>query len=267
MLEIRDLSVTYAGGKLGVCSTTLTFRPREFTVLLGPSGAGKSTLLRALNGLVPASSGEIVSAEIGRLAGIEAWRRHRQQTAMIFQQHQLIGRRTALANVLTGRLGYHGTLRSLLPLPEKDCRIAIDCLERVGLLQAALQRVDRLSGGEQQRVGIARALAQQPRMILADEPVASLDPETAVKVLALLHAICRDDGLSAVVSLHQVALARQFADRIIGLVAGEVVFDGPPAALAAADLARIYNRALSSDRWAAARPAAAPSLSFAVEEV
>ncbi len=267
MLEIRDLSVTYAGGKLGLHRTTLTFRPREFAVLLGPSGAGKSTLLRALNGLVPATNGEVLSADIGPLVGTQAWRRHRQQTAMVFQQHQLIGRRTALANVLTGRLGYHGTLRSLLPLPEKDCRIALDCLDRVNLLRAALQRADRLSGGEQQRVGIARALAQQPRMILADEPVASLDPETAVKVLALLHRICRDDGLSAVVSLHQVALARQFADRIIGLVAGEVVFDGPPAALAAVDLARIYNRAASPDHRPAARPAVAPSLSLAPEEV
>jgi phosphonate transport system ATP-binding protein len=267
MLEIRDLNVTYAGGKLGLRRTRLNLRPREFTVLLGPSGAGKSTLLRSLNGLVPASGGEIVAADIGRLAGTQAWRRHRQQTAMIFQQHQLIPRRTALANVLTGRLGYHGTLRSLLPLPEKDCRIALDCLDRVGLLQSALQRVDRLSGGEQQRVGIARALAQQPRMILADEPVASLDPETAVKVLALLHGICRDDGLSAVVSLHQVALARQFADRVLGLVAGEVVFDAPPSALAAADLARIYNRAVSPDRRAASRPVVAPSFSLAPEEV
>jgi phosphonate transport system ATP-binding protein len=267
MLDIRDLSVTYAGGKTGIRRATLTFWPREFTVLLGPSGAGKSTLLRALNGLVPASGGEIVAAGLGRLAGAAAWRRHRQQTAMIFQQHQLIGRRTALANVLTGRLGYHGMLRSLLPLPAADCRIALDCLDRIGLLPAALQRADRLSGGEQQRVGIARALAQQPRMILADEPVASLDPETAVKVLTLLHGICRDDGLSAVVSLHQVALARQFGDRIIGLVAGGVVFDGPPAALTAADLARIYNRSTLLDRRPAASPAAVPSLSLAPEEV
>ena len=160
---------------------------------------------------------------------------------MVFQQHQLIGRLTAFANVLTGRLGHHGTLRSLLPLSVAEKHLALDALGRVGMLDLALRRADQLSGGQQQRVGIARALAQAPTLILADEPVASLDPATAERVLALLHDICRQDGLSAIVSLHQVELARSFADRMIGIGGGCVVFDGPPAALNEAAIRLIYG--------------------------
>jgi phosphonate transport system ATP-binding protein len=145
---------------------------------------------------------------------------------MVFQQHQLIGRYTALQNVLIGRVANYGAWRSLWPLPHKDNVMALECLERVGLLDKATERVDNLSGGQQQRVGIARGLAQQPRTILADEPVASLDPATSEKILGLLHRICREDDLTAVVSLHQVELARMFADRIIGLADGRLVFDG-----------------------------------------
>jgi phosphonate transport system ATP-binding protein len=137
----------------------------------------------------------------------------------------------------------------MLPLPAADRRLALDCLERVGLLPYALRRADQLSGGQQQRVGIARALAQKPALILADEPVASLDPETARKVLTLFFEICRSDGISAVVSLHQMALARDFADRIVGIAGGAVVFDGAPEDLTEPTLDRIYRR-----REAAAAP-------------
>jgi len=235
--------VVYPNGARALHPTSLDFAEGAFTVLLGPSGAGKSTLLRSLNGLVPLTEGHVETARLGALRTPRAWREHRRATGMVFQQHQLIGRLTAFANVLTGRLGHHGPLRSLLPLPEAEKRLALDALERVGLLDFALRRADQLSGGQQQRVGIARALAQQPALILADEPVASLDPATAVRVLGLLHEICRQDRLAAIVSLHQVDLARQFADRIIGIGAGRVVFDGPPEALDDAAVQRIYGAA------------------------
>ena len=151
---------------------------------------------------------------------------------MVFQQHQLIGRATVLPNVLTGRLGYHSGWRTLGPWPAAEKRRALDAIERVGLIDYALRRADQLSGGQQQRVGIARALVQDPTLILADEPIASLDPATADRVLGLLHAICKADGITAVVSLHQLEFARRYADVIVGLAQGAVVFEGPPASSA-----------------------------------
>src|SRR5262245_37223328 len=174
------------------------------------------------------TEGALVAGRLGVVRGPGPLRAFRKRTGMVFQQHQLIGRLTALANVLTGRLGYHSPWRTLLPLPRADKVIALHALDRVGLLDLALRRVDQLSGGEQQRVGVARALAQEPRLLLADEPVASLDPATAVHVLTLMHAICKSDGIAAVVSLHQVSLALRFADRIVGLAHGAVVFGDTP---------------------------------------
>jgi phosphonate transport system ATP-binding protein len=240
-LRLSRGGVVYPNGTRALHPTSLDFAEGAFTVLLGPSGAGKSTLLRSLNGLVPLSEGHVETARLGALRGARAWREHRRATGMVFQQHQLIGRLTAFSNVLTGRLGHHSTFRSLLPLPAAEKHLALDALERVGLLEFALRRADQLSGGQQQRVGIARALAQAPTMILADEPVASLDPATAERVLALLHEICRQDGLSAIVSLHQVELARRFADRIIGIGGGRVVYDGPPEDLDEVVISRIYG--------------------------
>lgn len=240
-LRLIGGGVVYPGGARALHPTDLDFAEGAFTVLLGPSGAGKSTLLRSLNGLVPLTEGHVETARLGALRGARAWREHRRATGMVFQQHQLIGRLTSFANVLSGRLGHHSALRSLLPLPEAEKRLALEALERVGLIDFALRRADQLSGGQQQRVGIARALAQRPSLILADEPVASLDPATAVRVLELLHGICRQDRLSAIVSLHQVDLARRFADRIIGIGAGRVVFDGRPETLDDAAIRRIYG--------------------------
>ena len=162
---------------------------------------------------------------------------------MIFQHHHLIGRHTALQNVLTSRLGHHPAWRTLFPLPAAERRFTLACLDRVGLLDKALQRAETLSGGERQRVGVARALAQQPRLILADEPVASLDPTAAERVLGLLRRVCREDGITAVVSLHQLGLARTFADRIVGLSGGRPVFDGPTDQLDAGALAAVYPAA------------------------
>ena len=241
MLELDQIAVTYPGGVEALKPASIEFRRSEFSVLLGPSGAGKSTLLRAINGLVTPTGGRTLVDGIGEINGTKLLREHRKKTAMVFQQHQLIGRLSALQNVLTGRLAYHSPWRSLLSLPASDKQIALECLERVGLLEQALRRADQLSGGQQQRVGIARALAQQPTLMLADEPVASLDPETSAKVLRLLDGICRRDGIAALVSLHQVDLAREFADRIIGIAAGQVVYDGPPEGLTAQVLDEIYR--------------------------
>ena len=238
MFTIENLTVAYPKGPVALLPTSLTLPAGGFTVLLGASGAGKSTMLRCLNGLVRPTAGRVLAAPLGDIA--PALRAHRRRTGMVFQQHHLIGRVSVLGNVLTGRLGHRPAWRSLLPMPRADREMALRALDRVGLLALALRRADSLSGGQQQRVGIARALVQQPQIILADEPVASLDPTSAEAVLTLLRDICRDDGLTAVVSLHQLDLARRFADRIIGLAAGTVVFDGPPAALDAAAVRAIY---------------------------
>ena len=242
MIQIDNLSVRYPSGTVGLKATNITFSASEITVLLGLSGAGKSTLLRSLNRLVPPSTGSVTVDGIGDLANRATLQDHRRGTAMIFQQHQLIGRYTALQNVLVGRIGFHSALRTLFPISKAERLLALESLDRVGLLEKALERADALSGGQQQRVGIARALAQRPRLVLADEPVASLDPATSEKVLSLLQQICREDGIPAIISLHQLDLARTFADRIVGLAGGEVVFDGPPDALDARQVARIYAR-------------------------
>ena len=177
----------------------------------------------------------------GNLSDPQMLRLHRQRTGMIFQQHQLIERQSALQNVLMGRLAYHSFWRSLFPLPQTDQRLALDCLGRVGLLDKALTPVKALSGGQKQRVGIARALAQQPQLLLADEPVASLDPASAHRVLSLLRNICKTDGIAALLSLHQVDFAKEYCDRIIGLAHGRIIFDGPPSVLDHHNLDQIYT--------------------------
>tara|TARA_B100000686_G_C16787814_1_gene976444 strand:+ start:1488 stop:2228 length:741 start_codon:yes stop_codon:yes gene_type:complete len=242
MIKIDRLHVLYSGKIIGLKPISLELHRKEFTVLLGPSGAGKSTLLRCLNYLVTPTSGEIKIEGVGALSmSRKLLRAHRRKTGMIFQKHQLIDRFTALKNVMAGFLGNYGTMRSLFPLSQKDTEFALECLDRVGLLDKALTRVDSLSGGQVQRVGIARALAQKPSLVLADEPVASLDPRTAEKVLSYLHRIIKEDGLTAIVSLHQVEYAKKFADRVIGLSQGEVVFDGNALELSDTVLKKIYR--------------------------
>lgn len=241
-LRADDVEVTYTNGTRALQRTSLRFGQGAFTVLLGSSGAGKSTLLRCLNGLVRPSAGRVLAPGVGDIAAPRALHLHRRQTGMVFQQHHLIGRLSVLDNVLTGRLGYHGALATLLPWARGERALALAALDRVGLIEHALKRADQLSGGQQQRVGVARALVQAPRILLADEPVASLDPATAERLLTLIHTICKSDGLTAVVSLHQLDLARQFADRIVGLHGGAVLFDGAPAALSDDIAARLYGQ-------------------------
>lgn len=240
ILRLEDISLTYPNGTVGLQQTNLHFREGEFTVLLGLSGAGKSSLLRTMNLLIRPSAGRVVSARHGVLQRGRLIRLHRRQTALIFQHHQLIQRFTALQNTLTGRLAHYSTLRGLFPLPKQDIALAYECLERVGLADKAFTRIDNLSGGQMQRVGIARALAQQPDIILADEPVASLDPNTSRKVLGLLQDICRENRIAAIVSLHQLELAKEFADRIVGLSDGRVIYDGRGDSLDAKSVRHIY---------------------------
>jgi phosphonate transport system ATP-binding protein len=241
MICTKKLEVVYPNGTRALEASSVKFEPGVFTVLLGASGAGKSTLLRALNGLVKPTNGRVHVEGIGDLFGGNNIRAHRRRTGMIFQQHQLIGRASVLTNVLMGRLGYHSGLRTLLPFSAEEKRLALDAIERVGLIDYVLRRADQLSGGQQQRVGIARALVQNPTLILADEPVASLDPASADRVLGLLHDICKADGITAIVSLHQLEFAKRYADRIIALAHGQIVFDGSPDKLGKSEIARIYG--------------------------
>ena len=245
-VSLRGVEVIYGNGTVALKPLDLDIADNELTVLLGPSGAGKSSLLRVLNHLVVPTRGTVSVRDLGALAGGPELRQHRRETGMIFQQHQLVGRLTALQNVLMGRIGHYSSWRTLLPLPAEEQSWSLECLERVGLFDKALVRCDSLSGGQQQRVGIARALAQRPRMMLADEPVASLDPAASERILALLGEICRQDRIPAVVSLHQLDYARMFADRIVGLSHGEVVFDGSPDELDSQVLTQIYGTATGS---------------------
>ncbi|HYG77919.1 MAG TPA: phosphonate ABC transporter ATP-binding protein [Planctomycetota bacterium] len=239
MVSLEDACVSFPGGIAALKNVSLTAKPGEFTVILGRSGAGKSTLLRCCNYLQKLDQGRVL-IDGKELLAEKQIRAHRRRTAMIFQLHHLISRKTALDNVLAGRLGHYGFLRSLLPFSQKDVELALRSLERVDILDKANTRVAKLSGGERQRVAVARGLVQQPQIILADEPVASLDPVTARSVLQILQDICRTDKTTTLITLHQVELAREFGERIIGMCEGEVVFDGPPAQLNDAAIKKIY---------------------------
>jgi phosphonate transport system ATP-binding protein len=242
MIELDRVTKTFAAGSTALTGVSLRVEAGEVVALLGRSGAGKSTLLRCVNGFVQPTSGRVVvdGREVsGTDGGLRALRR---VVAMVFQQFNLVGRLTVLENVLTGTLGRRPTLPTLLRrFPPEDYEMAERCLDRVGLADRCAQRVDSLSGGERQRVGIARALAQRPRVLLADEPVASLDPRTAVVVLDLLQAIVSEQRLTMLLSLHQVELARRFADRVVGLTRGTVSFEGSASALTDGAVLRIYE--------------------------
>ncbi len=225
-LAAEALTKSYAGAA-AIDGVSFSVREQEFVAVLGPSGAGKTTLFRCITGLLPADSGtvRVDGRDIASLKG-----RARRSIAVIFQQFNLVNRLTAMENVLAGRLGYVPRWRGWLRrFTREDRLLALECLERVGLLPLAMQRADTLSGGQQQRVAIARALAQRPSLIVADEPVASLDPSSSVGVLELLRGIAHSEGVGVVCSLHQVHFAQQYADRIVGLADGKVVVDVPAA--------------------------------------
>ncbi|PQP87082.1 phosphonate ABC transporter ATP-binding protein [Paenibacillus sp. AR247] len=249
MIEFDHVSKVYPNGTVGLRDINLTIKEGELVVIVGLSGAGKSTFLRSINRLNEISSGEIRvgGQSVTRAAGRQL-RLIRRDIGMVFQNFNLIKRQNVLSNVLSGRVGYHSTLRTMLGwFPKPDVAIALEALNRVNILEKAYVRADQLSGGQQQRVSIARALAQEARVILADEPVASLDPLTTRQVMEDLKRINREMNITTVINLHFIDLAREYATRIIGLRAGEVVFDGTPEEATDEALAEIYGRPVLKD--------------------
>jgi len=240
-ISIQAVTKRFSNGFEALKGVNAEIKPGSFTVILGPSGAGKSTLLRLMNGLETPTDGSLRIG--GELVNGKQLRRIRSKVAMVFQQFNLVDRLSVVTNVLTGRLAHRSWLGSVFYLfRHEDMGIAQEALSRVALTDKAWNRADKLSGGQQQRVGIARALAQHPRVILADEPVASLDPVSSEEIMTLLRDICDRDGITVVVNLHQVELARRFADRIIGMNSGRIVFDGSPEQMTQTVLRTIYQR-------------------------
>lgn len=237
-----DLVLRYPDGTQALSGVDAHFAPGEFVAVLGPSGAGKSTLLRCLSGALQPTEGEVWFGDerVDQLRG-EARRRHRARVAMIFQQFHLAPRLSVLVNVLAGSLGRDRAARTWLRrFPKETREEARVHLARVGLADLAERRADQLSGGQKQRVAIARALCQRPSMLLADEPIAALDPRSATQVMELVANLHRDDGLTVIANLHHVDVATKYAQRILGVRDGKVVFDGPTEDLDEAALERIY---------------------------
>ena len=230
VLSIQNLVKVYPSGTRAIDDVTLDIQHGEFVVLIGLSGSGKSSLLRCINRLVEPTSGRVIfeGADITRARGGEL-RRIRRRIGMIFQQFNLVRRTSVLSNTLAGRLGYRSALRTIIGRPSReDVAAAFENLGRVGIADKAFARADALSGGQQQRVGIARALMQHPELMLADEPVASLDPATSHSVMKYLEEINKKDGITVICSLHFLSLARRYGTRVIALKAGKIAFDGQP---------------------------------------
>ena len=243
LLEIRDLVKIYSRDTRALDGISLDIRRGEFVVLIGLSGSGKSTLLRCINRLVEPTSGQVIfeGNDVTHARGLHL-RRIRRRIGMIFQQFNLVKRSSVFANVLAGRLGYRSPWRTIASRPSReDVALAFENLERVSILEKAYVRADALSGGQQQRVGIARALMQQPQLMLADEPVASLDPATSHSVLRYLEEINKTDGITVICSLHFLSLARRYGTRVIALKAGRVAFDGKPAEIDERRFKEIYG--------------------------
>jgi phosphonate transport system ATP-binding protein len=230
LIRIEHLTKVYPRGSKALDDVTLDIGTGEFVVLIGLSGSGKSTLLRCINGLIAPTSGRVVfdGIDVTRSRGGEL-RRIRRRMGMVFQQFNLVRRSSVFQNVLAGRLGYRSTLRTITSRPSRlDIELAFENLARVGIIEKAYARADALSGGQQQRVGIARALMQRPHLMLADEPVASLDPATSHSVMKYLEEINKKDGITVICSLHFLSLARRYGTRVIALKGGKVAFDGRP---------------------------------------
>lgn len=242
-LRIEHLNKTFPDGTRALRDISFEVKPGEFLVIIGLSGSGKSTLMRCINGMIQPTSGKIYidGVDITTLSPQEM-RRLRRHIGMIFQQFNLVKRSSVLTNVLSGRLGYlPGSWALLNYFPRDEVARATANLQRVGIPEKARTRADQLSGGQQQRVGIARALMQEPKIILADEPVASLDPATSHSVLKYVEELNKKDGITVLCSLHFLSLARRYGTRIIALKGGEMVFDGLPADIDEGRFKEIYG--------------------------
>ncbi|HCB33214.1 MAG TPA: phosphonate ABC transporter ATP-binding protein [Deltaproteobacteria bacterium] len=263
MLEIKQLVKKYHTGDLAINGVDLKVEKGQVMALIGPSGAGKSTLIRCVNRLENPTSGEIwlngeniVKMRSGKL------RRARRNMGMIFQEYALVERLTVMENVLSGRLGYVGFWRSFLrKFPQSDINAAFGLLEKVGLDTMVNKRADELSGGQRQRVGIARALIQKPDILLVDEPTASLDPKTSRQIMRLITELCEENQLTAIINIHDVALAQMYAERIVGLREGSIVYDGSPDDLKPDVLTEIYGK----EDWTAVRKRK-PKKKMSIEE-
>lgn len=229
MIEFKQVSKIYANGVVGLDHVTLTIEQGEFVGIIGLSGAGKSTLLRSVNKMHEISEGSLVvnGSEVKDLKGKQL-RKLRRQIGMIFQSFHLVSRTTVLKNVLMANVPDMSFVRTLFGLYNKEDKVAaLEALDKVGILDKAYIRADQLSGGQQQRVALARTLAQNPSIILADEPVAALDPVTAKQVMKDFKKINQEMNISVLINIHHVELALEYADRIIGIRAGKIVYDGP----------------------------------------
>tara|TARA_R110001592_G_scaffold39934_1_gene131263 strand:+ start:5202 stop:6029 length:828 start_codon:yes stop_codon:yes gene_type:complete len=252
MLKLKGLTKRYATGDLALNNIDLEVPSGQVLALIGPSGAGKSTLIRCVNRLVEPTSGtiELDSKDISNARGSRL-RQARRQIGMIFQNYALVERLSVMENVLSGRLAYVGFWRSYFrKFPENDIKQAFELLERVGLETMLDKRGDALSGGQKQRVGIARALMQNPKLLLVDEPTASLDPKTSRQIMRLICELCQEQNLATIINIHDVALAQQFVHRVVGLRAGEIVYDGAPDGLSPEILTTIYGE----EDWSVDKP-------------
>jgi phosphonate transport system ATP-binding protein len=243
MLRIEQLCKTYDQGTEALRDVSLEIKAGEFVVVLGKSGSGKSTLLRCINRLVEPTSGKIfLNDEDVTGASSRQLRQLRKKIGMVFQQYNLVSRCSVQTNVLTGRLASVSTAASVLNIfPEADIEKSRQVLDRLGIAEKDLARADKLSGGQQQRVGLARALMQEPQLILADEPVSSLDPATSKQIMDLLVDFNKQDGVAVICNLHLPSLARGYGSRIIALNEGRVVYDGPATDLSENELNSFYD--------------------------
>ncbi len=243
MLHIENLGKTYPNGLKAIKGCTLSVDSSQVLAIIGPSGAGKSSFIRCINRLVEPSQGRIIldGTEITAL-GLTEMCHMRRQIGMIFQEYNLVERLTVMENVLSGRLGYVTFLQAFFRrFPQQDIEQAFDILERVGLNGYENTRADALSGGQRQRVGIARALIQQPKILLVDEPTSSLDPKTARTIMSLISDLAIEHSLPVLINIHDVGLGLSFAQRIIGLSQGQIVFDGSPGQVNEEILTRIFG--------------------------
>lgn len=244
MLEVKNLTKIYEGNIKALDNVSFTVEPGEFLAVIGLSGSGKSTLLRCINRLVEPTEGQIIWDGVDITAANQSEiRLIRRRIGMVFQHFNLVNRSSVITNVLAGRLGYVNPALSIFNrFPEEDVQAALRQLDRVGIKDQAYKRADELSGGQQQRVGIARAMIQEPDMILADEPVASLDPVLAHTIMQYLEKINREDGVMVLCSLHFLDLVHRYADRAIALNKGRLMFDGPPKAIDDEKFKEIYGK-------------------------